>query len=163
MSDTAAVVASPARAGEAGLLARIVRLNVAVTRVLEDITGRAGVTFADYLVLGVVRGSPGHRSAPTAIAEVLDRTTGGMSLTLDRLESAGLVTRSRDPEDGRRVVVALTPAGLRLATAVNRALHDWEASLALPDGGADVARVLDDLAEAVRARDASSGRRRVVA
>ena len=44
---------------------------------------------ADYLVLGVVRRSPGHRSAPTAICEVLGRTTGGMSLTLDRLEAAG--------------------------------------------------------------------------
>jgi DNA-binding MarR family transcriptional regulator len=136
-----------------GLLGRIVRLNLAVTRALDDIVGRAGITLADYLVLGVIRGAPGRRSAPTAIADVLDRTTGGMSLTLDRLEAAGLVRRSRDPGDGRRVVVALTARGLRLATNVNHELHEWEASLALPkraDAPA-VATVLDALTAAVRA------------
>jgi DNA-binding MarR family transcriptional regulator len=135
-----------------GLLGRIVRLNLAVTRALDDIVGRAGVTLADYLVLGVIRGAPGGRSAPTAIAEVLDRTTGGMSLTLDRLEAAGLVRRSPDAADGRRVVVTLTPRGLRLAENVNRELHDWEASLALP-ARADartVASVLDGLVAAMR-------------
>lgn len=135
---------------EDGLLGRIVRLNLIVTRVLDDITGDAGVTLADYLVLGVIRRAPGHRSAPTAIADVLDRTTGGMSLTLDRLETAGLVRRSRDPRDGRRVVVALTPRGLELASAVNRALHEWEASLALPTDAGEVGQVLETVAAAVR-------------
>jgi DNA-binding MarR family transcriptional regulator len=135
---------------EEGLLGRIVRLNLAVTRALDDITARAGITFADYLVLGVVRRSPGRRSAPGTIAEVLDRTTGGMSLTLDRLEAAGYLRRSRDARDGRRVVVTLTPRGLRVATSVNRALHRWEGSLALPAGGKDVAVALDALTAAVR-------------
>ena len=58
---------------------------------------RPGSRFADYLVLGVVRRSPGQRSAPTAIGDVLGRTTGGMSLTLDRLEAAGLVRRTPTP------------------------------------------------------------------
>jgi DNA-binding MarR family transcriptional regulator len=150
-----AAAGAAAAAAEDGLLGRIVRLNLAVTRVLDGITADAGVTFADYLVLGVIRMAPGHRSAPTAIAEVLDRTTGGMSLTLDRLEAAGLVRRSRDPNDGRRVVVALTAQGLRLATSVNRALHDWERSLALgsrADVG-DVGEVLELLAHVVRMND----------
>jgi DNA-binding MarR family transcriptional regulator len=148
------------REPEDGLLGRIVRLNLAVTRVLDEIVGRAGITLADYLVLGVVRGAPDQRSAPTTIAEVLDRTTGGMSLTLDRLEAAGLVRRSRDPGDGRRVVVTLTARGLRLATRVNRELHEWEASLALPReaDARTVATVLDTLTDAVRgdARRASA-------
>src|SRR5690349_5211550 len=74
-----------------GLLGRIVRLNLAVTSALDEITGAAGIALGDYLVLGVVRRSPRQRSAPTAIAEVLGRTTGGMSLTLDRLEAKGWV------------------------------------------------------------------------
>ena len=41
----------------------------AVTQVLESIARPAGLAFADYLVLGVVRRSPGQRSSPTAIAE----------------------------------------------------------------------------------------------
>ena len=132
-----------------GLLGAIVRLNLAVTRVLDGITGAHGVTLADYLVLGVIRGAPGGRSAPTAICEVLGRTTGGMSLTLDRLTTAGWVVRTPDPDDRRRVVVELTPTGAELATRVNRELHEWEASLGL---GAGVVPVIDDLTDAVNQR-----------
>ena len=135
-----------------GLLGGIVRLNLAVTQVLDEITGVAGITLADYLVLGVIRGAPGHRSAPTAICEVLGRTTGGMSLTLDRLQSAGWVRRSPDPLDGRRVVVELTEAGLELATSVNAALHEWERSLDLPGPADEVLRFVDDLTAAVQQR-----------
>lgn len=133
-----------------GLLGGIVRLNLAVTQVLDGITGAAGITLADYLVLGVIRGAPGHRSAPTAICEVLGRTTGGMSLTLDRLQSAGWVRRSPDPLDGRRVVVELTEAGLALATSVNATLHEWERSLELPGPADEVLRFVDDLTAAVQ-------------
>ncbi|MCU1488417.1 MAG: regulatory protein MarR [Actinomycetia bacterium] len=134
---------------DGGLLGAIVRLNLAVTQVLDGITGAHGIALADYLVLGVIRAAPGGRSAPTAICDVLGRTTGGMSLTLDRLTTAGWVVRTPDPADRRRVVVELTPVGAELATRVNRELHEWEASLALPG---DVVPVLDDLTDAVARR-----------
>lgn len=117
---------------EPGLVAKVVRLNLLVTKALDDIAGRAGISLADYLVLGVVRRSPEGRSTPTRICEVLRRTTGGMTLTIDRLESAGWLTRSADPTDRRRVVVELTDAGRDLAIRVNDAMHEWEDSLALP-------------------------------
>lgn len=132
-----------------GLLGGIVRLNLAVTRVLEEITGRHGLPMADYLVLGVIRGAPGGRSAPTAIAEVLGRTTGGMTLTLDRLVAAGWVVRSPDPADGRRVVVELTDVGRRLALEVNADLHRWERGLTLPGARDAVVRWVDELTLAV--------------
>lgn len=112
-----------------GLLGQVVRLNVAVDRVLAGITGAHGISVADYLVLGVIRRSPGHRSAPTAICEVLGRTTGGMTLTIDRLVRSKLVRRLPDPTDRRRVVVEATAAGLALARRVNDDLHLWERSL----------------------------------
>ncbi len=120
-----------------GLLGHVVRLNIAVDRVLTAIVGRAEISVSDYLVLGTIRRSPGHRSAPTAIAEELGRTTGGMSLTLDRLQAAGLVRRLPDPADRRRVVVEATDDGVALATRVNRELHRWEDSLGVDDGGRD--------------------------
>ena len=132
-----------------GLLGSIVRLNLRVTEVLDQIAGDAGLAFADYLVLGVVRRSPGGRSSPTGIAEVLGRTTGGMSLALDRLEAAGWIRRSPDASDGRRVVVTLTPAGTRLATQVNRRLHDWETSLDLPSSAGEIVAVLEAVTEAI--------------
>jgi DNA-binding MarR family transcriptional regulator len=136
---------------EGGLLGPIVRLNLVINDVLETIAAGFGLTFPDYLVLGVVRRSPEGRSAPTAIAGVLGRTTGGMSLTLDRLAAAGLLLRTPSSEDGRRVVVELTDEGEKLAAAVNNALHEWEAALALPLTRSDAVRTLDLLTGAVRA------------
>jgi len=115
--------------GTDGLLGHIVRLDIAVQRVLESIASRSEISVADYLVLGVVRRSPDHRSAPSVLCEVLGRTSGGMSLALDRLERAGLVRRLPDPTDRRRVVIEATADGLSLARRVNADLHDWEESL----------------------------------
>lgn len=115
--------------GTDGLLGHVVRLNIVVQRVLDEVVGASGISVADYLVLGVVRRAPHHRSAPTAICELLGRTSGGMSLTLDRLERAGLIRRLPDPNDRRRVVVEATTAGVALARRVNADLHAWEDSL----------------------------------
>ena len=131
-----------------GLLTRLARLDLLVARALDVITAAAGVATADYLVLGVVRRSPAGRSSPTAICEVLGRTTGGMTLTLDRLEAAGWVRRRPDPDDGRRVVIELTPSGLALAMSVNDALHRWERSLGVEEAAERrMIRVLDQLAD----------------
>jgi DNA-binding MarR family transcriptional regulator len=134
-----------------GVLGAIVRINLAVTDVLEQIAATAGLTFADYLVLGVIRRSAGGRSAPTAIANVLGRTTGGMTLALDRLEAKGLLLRTRHSADGRRVVVELTAAGRRVATKINDRLHEWERGLTLPVEAARVVSLLDAVTDAVTA------------
>jgi len=131
---------------DVGIVARLVRLDLFVRRVLDDLCGAEGIAMADYLVLAVVRRSPGHRATPSRLCRILDRTSGGMSLALDRLEAAGWLVRSDDPDDGRRVVVELTPSGLALSTRVNDALHDWEASLELSDPQQrEIARVVDRL------------------
>ncbi|MGB6059456.1 MAG: MarR family transcriptional regulator [Microthrixaceae bacterium] len=132
-----------------GLLGSIVRLNLVVTDVLEQIVGSFGVAMPDYLVLGVIRGAPGSRTSPSVITEVLGRTSGGMTLTLDRLVNAGLVKRSKDPDDGRRVVVELTEPGLELALQVNRALHNWEESLSLDQPVEEVADMVDALTQSI--------------
>jgi DNA-binding MarR family transcriptional regulator len=131
---------------DAGLMARVLRLNLLVSRLLERITSSMGVAPADYLVLGVLRQSPRHRSSPTRICELLGRSTGGMSLTIDRLEAAGWLTRSPDPDDRRRVIVALSPAGLTISTQINQALHRWEDDLDLePFRRAAAIDMADDL------------------
>ncbi len=108
-------------------------------------------------MLGVVRRSPGGRGRPTEMCAVLGRTTGGMTLTLDRLEAAGWVRRSADRDDRRRIVVSLTDEGLRLAEVVNRELHAWEQSLPLqPDDRAAAGAALGLLVGAVEAREALS-------
>ena len=143
---------------DVGLVARIMRLNLLVTRFLDSVTAAEGVATADYLVLAVVRRSPGHRTSPTRICEVLGRSSGGMTLTLDRLESEGWITRSPDPGDRRRVVVGLTPSGLAISTRLNDALHGWERGLDLaPRRQAAMARGVDDLLDLFEAAAADLG------
>lgn len=113
---------------EVGLLARVVRLNMVVTQVLDELVEPHGIGVADYLVLASMRRGV---TSPVDLCRVLGRTTGGMSLTLDRLVGTGWVTRRPDPGDRRRIIVELTPQGRETSEAVNRALHGWEEELAL--------------------------------
>ncbi|WP_045875098.1 MarR family transcriptional regulator [Pseudofrankia sp. DC12] len=136
--------------GHAGLLARLVRLNMLVSAALDGLVEPYGVTVADYLVIGAIRRSPGGRGAPSRLCRVLGRTSGGMTLTLDRLVAAGLVLRAPDPSDRRRVTVELTPAGDALSRRVNDRLHAWESALGLPEPlRAELNGALDTVLEAV--------------
>ncbi len=118
-----------AGAEDPGLMARIVRMQLLASEQLEAIASQRGIAFGDYLVLGVIRRAPNSRCAPSFICETLHRTSGGMTLTLDRLERSGWIVRDRDVRDRRRVVLRLTPTGRALAKSVNTALHHWEASV----------------------------------
>lgn len=114
--------------GEIGLLTRMVRLNMLVTQVLDDIVEPHKITVSDFLVLASMRRGS---SSPVELCKVLGRTTGGMSLTLDRLVTAGWVDRQPDLADRRRIIVRLTAEGRRKAEIINQALHDWQADLGL--------------------------------
>ncbi|MDH3222655.1 MAG: MarR family transcriptional regulator [Gemmatimonadota bacterium] len=52
-----------------------------------------------------------------ALAKHMGVTAGTMSIHVDRLQRKGYITRSGDPRDGRRVLVRLTAAGVRVKEA----------------------------------------------
>jgi MarR family transcriptional regulator, organic hydroperoxide resistance regulator len=84
---------------------RIVRLH---RPLLEPL----GLTYPQYLVMVTL-----YASTPRAVGEIgaaLDLETGTLTPLLKRLEAAGLVTRTRDPADDRRVLVELTEKGRSL-------------------------------------------------
>ncbi|MCR2824886.1 MarR family winged helix-turn-helix transcriptional regulator [Microbacterium sp. zg.Y909] len=70
------------------------------------------------------------------LAADLRLTRPTMSKQLVRLESAGLVTRSPDPDDGRASIVALSPEGERVfallvqrgCEMVDEAMRGWDAA-----------------------------------
>ncbi len=68
---------------------------------------RIGVTVTDMQVIESLT-STGPMTAGQ-LAELTGLTTGAITGMLNRLEEAGLVRRERDPEDGRRVIVRLSP------------------------------------------------------
>lgn len=55
--------------------------------------------------------------SPTTIAERLLVTTASVTSLLDTLERRGFITRSPDPDDGRKVLVTLTGDGRRMVDA----------------------------------------------
>lgn len=80
---------------------------------------RHGINMAAFDVLSALRRNGEPYQLPAGkLAEQTLVTTGGITLRVDRLQSAGLVRRERDPNDGRVVYVTLTDAGMELIDAV---------------------------------------------
>lgn len=85
-----------------------------IQRLYRPLLTPLGLTYSQYLVMLVLWGRE-----PVSVGdlqECLHLDVGTLSPLLKRMERAGFVTRMRDPDDERRVLIALTPHG--------RALHD---------------------------------------
>jgi len=92
-----------------GAANRMVRLHKPV---LEPL----GLTFPQYLVmLELLDGAP---VSVGVLGNRLGMDTGTITPLVKRLEASGFVTRTRDPDDERRVVVDLTPAGRMLEAGI---------------------------------------------
>jgi DNA-binding MarR family transcriptional regulator len=109
-----------AEPGFGALFARLSRVSL----LLEDFHARCfsefGLRFVDYSLLRVLQlaGEP-YELSPTRLSEILVRSTGGMTQIVDRLERDGLVRRTPDPTDRRKVIVGLTREGFALVTRAN--------------------------------------------
>lgn len=68
---------------------------------------------AEQQVLGILRGRAAD--SPGMLARATHQSAPGMTRTLDRLESRGLVQRRADAKDRRRVTIQLTRKGRNLA------------------------------------------------
>jgi DNA-binding MarR family transcriptional regulator len=80
-----------------------------VTRLYRPLLEALGLTYPQYLAMLVLwEASP---RTVGALGEALDLESSTLTPLLKRLETQGLVARTRDPEDERRVVITLTPAG----------------------------------------------------
>jgi DNA-binding MarR family transcriptional regulator len=61
----------------------------------------------------------------SALAEIEQTSRPTMSNNLKRLETAGLITRGDDAQDGRRSGFTLAPAGQRKLDQVRARRNDW--------------------------------------
>lgn len=73
-----------------------------------------GLTYPQYLVLSALRAQ--DQQTVGAIGTALRLESNTLTPLLKRMEGAGWLTRSRDPQDERQVRLTLTDAGRALAT-----------------------------------------------
>ncbi|MEU6408108.1 MarR family transcriptional regulator [Microbispora sp. NPDC046933] len=118
----------------------LVRTTFEVAGVLTRIGGEHDLSLTQLRVLGILRD---RRARVTELAAYLGLDKSTMSGLVDRAERRGLLTRGKNPDDGRVVDVYTTPAGLELAQRV-----EDEARRALtPMTGRLDAEQLDQLAK----------------
>jgi MarR family transcriptional regulator, organic hydroperoxide resistance regulator len=86
----------------------------AVVRAYAPLLDDAGLTYPQYVTLLVLWEDPARPRSIGELGERLHLDSGTLTPLLKRLASMGYVTRSRDAEDERRVLVTLTADGLAL-------------------------------------------------
>ncbi|MFD5064229.1 MarR family winged helix-turn-helix transcriptional regulator [Streptomyces sp. NPDC058394] len=101
------------------VLGRLHRSFLRYQGLLSDLFDCFDLNMAAFDVLAALRRSgPPYRRTAGELADISLVTTGGITLRLDRLERAGLVTRERDPGDRRVVYARLTDRGIEIADVV---------------------------------------------
>jgi len=86
--------------------------SLAMTKVYKPHLDALGLTYPQYLALLVLWERDGV--SVSEIGERLYLDSGTLTPLLKRLEAQGLVDRTRDPQDERRVVIRLTAQGRAL-------------------------------------------------
>ncbi len=110
----------PTVRGSAQAWESLFRAQVAIMRRLQrdDIWGE--VSLREYDVLFTLSRCPGRAVRLRELAETSLLSQPSLSRMVERLEAKGWVRRTPATDDGRGVVVSLTPAGAELQRAVGR-------------------------------------------
>lgn len=103
------------------IVGRARRITLALRRDIEAVFARHGLDAGEFDVVATLRRSgPPYRLRPTELYKSLMISSGGLTDRLGRLEAQGLVRRVPSPEDGRSLIVELTPEGRARAEAALR-------------------------------------------
>lgn len=86
-----------------------------------EVAAQLGMSFIRVKALGKLAGAP---MTMRDLAALLAVDAPYTTVVVDDLESRGLVERRPDPQDRRRKIVAVTPAGRRLARRAGDVLDD---------------------------------------
>ena len=101
------------------IMAWLARLSRSIDEAYQADLRSFGLTYSEYAALHRLRiEGPPYRMSPSRLNQVLSLSSGGITKTIDRLESAGFVKRMPDPSDGRGVLVGLTARGRKMASRI---------------------------------------------
>jgi DNA-binding MarR family transcriptional regulator len=87
-------------------------------RLDDELRRSCDLSLTEYEVLVRLSESEGRRMRMAQLADALALSRSRMTHTITRMEVAGLVQRSRTPEDRRGIVTEMTDAGWDLLTRV---------------------------------------------
>jgi DNA-binding MarR family transcriptional regulator len=101
-----------------GTIGRLARLFAYLAPAVESVLRDHGLSTGEFDVLAALRrdGAP-FRQTPSDLAAALMLSPAAMTNRLDRLESAGLISREPNPASRRSLLVSLTDEGLRAVDA----------------------------------------------
>ena len=130
-------VKSAGPAADRGVVSLLAQLNKGVHRLMSD--ELLGMRLKPYMVLGYVRDHPGATQAELESSLFMDANS--VVLILNELEAADFSIRRRDPNDRRRHIVEITPAGRRALERAEKARESLEGEV-LKDLTAEERRTL---------------------
>lgn len=112
------------------VLSRVGRLARLLDRARRQAFSRSKLEAWEFDVLAALRraGTP-FRLSPKQLLQQTLVSSGAMTNRIDRLVESGLVVRRDDPNDGRGVLVEMTPTGLTRVDAAITRLIDAEAAI----------------------------------
>ena len=96
----------------------------ALMRGLEETLKPSGLTQTQYNVLRILRGAGASGLLCREVSERMVTREPDMTRLLDRLETRGLVTRSRDRKDRRAITVRITGPGVELLARLDDAVAE---------------------------------------
>ena len=98
----------------------VVRTTSALTDRVEDLLKPFGITATQYNVLRILRGAGQDGLCRNELRDRMLTRMPDMTRLLDRMEEAGLVTRSRERDDRRMVLTQITERGRELLGELDR-------------------------------------------
>ncbi len=101
-----------------GVAGRLSRLSLVLGPAQERVFGKFGLQRGEFDVLAALRrsGKP-YTLIPSELSTTLMMSRAGMTSRLDRLEAAGFVERTLDPNDRRSFRIRLTDQGFAVVDA----------------------------------------------
>ncbi len=119
-----------------GITGRVTRIALYTERDDDHHLEPYRLTRSGFEVLAALRRSPAHRLSPTLLARGQRMSSAGITGLVDQLAAMGLVTRSPEPHDRRRVLLTLTRRGSEIVAQAGAGWRDHEVRF-VPAVGAD--------------------------
>lgn len=110
------------------------------------------LTPVQFAMLNALMDEPGEDQITLASKVAFDAATSGAVIT--RLENKGLLRRDADPQDKRRKLLSLTPAGEQMVATMKTAVAQVQNRITAPLSGAEAQELTRLLAKLIAGHEA---------